>query len=194
MLLTLEVASVFLCTCEAFEQLAMKSLRGLVNARASRDWKGSMIEQIRRMKLLLEYVTDVTDFDLVTPSGEDRRVLRDFDQMSGLPNKRERIRRLAEGLQDAAVTESNRRRERSDRIREGVLSIIAGLALCSFWADLLGGIEFFSALTPAQRWLRTREIIGLALLAALLLFIAIWAISVARERRLERQNNRGSNS
>jgi hypothetical protein len=131
----IEIAHTFLGTCEAFYQLFLAEMQAQVAGFASSKAAGRQPEELNRLRTLALAVVSVTNFDLVTPTEEDRRYFRLFDQEAKVGQRQRFIQDACEILYNVQEAEVQGEQAKRDRTLGYILGGLTSLTVISVSVD-----------------------------------------------------------
>lgn len=137
---SLEVAQVYLATCEMLANLMINNANRVVDEGGFGKTKKA--QEYEQLRLLALAISVVTRFESTTRTGEDLRLFKEFELLTGLSVKRKAIVSASEILYAASEAQTERKQANRAYTLAWVLGLVSFLTLCSVVADILGGINW----------------------------------------------------
>lgn len=168
----LEIAHSFLGACAAFDRLFRSEIQtqvgGYVGATtAGHEPRGP--DDLNRLRTLALAIVNLTNFDLVTDTAEDREYFRLFAQDSQVRTLQRSIQETCEVLYNVQTAERERRAGRRQDALNLIALLLASFAMLSVLADVydyLGGQQPLVADRFRRGELLAEVLVGLALVVA----------------------------
>lgn len=191
MLMDIQIAHVFLGTCEAFEALFLGEVDHQVEGYLRARGGGRRPEALNRLRNLALAVVSLTDFDLVTETEEDRAYFDKFSEFSRIEGKRKFIERAAEMVYNVSDAEFQAGNQRREKLLNGILLLLTTVTLLSVSTDAYDFIRGSSTLISHRadrEYVLIEVVLVLALLGALGAYFLTAAHPVKRLRRHQRDD------
>jgi hypothetical protein len=131
----IEIAHTFLGTCEAFHQLFRAEMDAQIRRFASAEASGRTPQALNRLRTLALAVVSVTNFDLVTPTQEDRTYFRLFDEEAKIGQRQQFIQEACQILYNVQEAEVQGEQAKRDRILGYILGGLTSLTVISVSVD-----------------------------------------------------------
>jgi hypothetical protein len=179
----IEIAHVFLGVCEAFTRLFQDEIQRQVGGYVSGTAAGRDPAELNRLRTLALAVVNLTQFDGVTQTGEDRNYFAKFDAVAGIERHHRLIQDACEMLHNVQVAE----RQHEDTKRQNMLNAIV---------LLLTSLTVVSVMVDAYNFIRedqpliTHRLLRFELLAEIVLGIGLLIISALFLTRAKRRRRR----
>jgi hypothetical protein len=179
----IRVAQAFLGTCEAFTRLFETEMHEQVGGYVENRPAGRTPEELNRLRTLALAVVNLTSFDRVSPTEEDRAYFRKFNDNADLDGKHQLIQQATEVLYNVQVAETQNKDSRRQWILSLIIGLLTSLTLISVTGDAYDFIRDDQSLI-AQRFYRLLVVSAeLALILAILVVLVVLALRPRRGRR-----------
>lgn len=173
MVACIEVAHTFQAACQAFVQLFQAEMRTQIGGYAKNQEAGRSSQDLNRLRTLALALVSLTNFDLVTPTAEDRRYFALFEGHAATRQSQRYIQESCEILYNVQEAEYQWQQSRRDRLLGYLLAGLTSLTLISVAADAYNFVSGQGGQLIAQRLQRIEVLLALALLAVTLIVFVI---------------------
>lgn len=179
----IRVAHVFLGTCAAFTRLCTSEIHEQVGSYVGATKAGRTPEALNRLRTLALAVVNLTDFDQVAETDEDRAYFSKFSADAGIELKQRTIQEATETLYNVQVADL----QRDDAKRQWTLSVIVGLltslTLISVTADAYDFLRQEDPLIQSQTQRGMILVLEALLIVAILGALVTLALRAPHRRR-----------
>lgn len=182
MLRCIQIAHVFLGTCEAFVRLFQEEIQQQVGAHADEAVTGRDPEELNRLRTLALAVVNLTQFNLVAQAEEDRTYFGKFAAVSGMQVHHRLIQDACEILHNVQVAQRQQQEARRQNLLGSVLLLLTSLTLVSVTVDAYSFIRDDQPLIT-DRLSRAQVLAAFVLTLGLLIGIVMKATRPKRRRR-----------
>jgi hypothetical protein len=185
MLRCIQIAHVFLGTCESFVQLFQDEVQQQVGAYVDDSIGGRDQEELNWLRTVALAVVNLTQFNLVAQAAEDRAYFARFAAASGIGIHQDLIREACEILHNVQVSRRQHEETRRQTLLNGVVLLLTTLTLVSVTVD---GYDFIRGDRPLIAERSSRAL----LLAEFVLALGLLVGFVGYLSRPRRRRRRGS--
>jgi hypothetical protein len=189
MLRCVQIAHVFLGTCEAFVRLFQDEVAQQVAGYVDERPAGRGPEELNRLRTLALAVVNLSQFNLVAHAAEDRAYFARFAAASGIDGYRRLIRDACEILHNVQVSQRQHHETRRQNLLGSVVLLLTTLTLVSATVD---GYNFIREDRPliGQASDRALLLAGFVLALGLVATFVVYLIRPRRRRRRVRYTAR----
>ena len=177
----IEIAHTFLGTCEAFYQLFLAEMHAQIGGFASAKASGRTPQELNRLRTLALAVVSVTNFDLVTPTDEDREYFELFDEEAKIGQRQKFIQDACEILYNVQEAEVQGEQAKRDRFLGYILGGLTSLTVVSVSVDAYNFIREDQPLIR-ERLERAQLLLEFLLLLVLVALLVFFITRRARGR------------
>lgn len=188
MLTCVEIAHVFLGTCEAYTRLFQDEIQQQVGGYVDEAVAGRDPEELNRLRTLALAVVNLTQFNLVAQAEEDRAYFNRFAAASNIDMHHKLIQDACEMLHNVQVAERQHQDTRRQNLLNSIVLLLTSLTLVSVTADAYNFVREEQPLI-ADRLSRVQVLAEFVLALALLI---IFVIYVSRPKHKRQRRKLGS--
>lgn len=179
----IQIAHVFLGTCEAFERLFLNEIQEQADGYIRKTPGGRDPQELNRLRTLALAVVTLTNFNLVTPTDEDHVYFRLFDNNARIEARHELIQNQCDLLYNVQVAEMQIEENKRQSLLNKIVLLLTSLTLISVTSDAYNFIRDQEHLI-GDRFARFR------LLLEILLVISVLFMAVLYFMRPHKKNRR----
>lgn len=151
MLTCIQIAHTFLGTCEAFDRLFRSEVHTQVGGYVGKRSAGRGPEDLNRLRTLALAVVNLTKFDLVTVTAEDRGYFRLFAADSQIAELHASIQETCEVLYNVQLAEQESQMVKRQNALNLIVALLASFALISVSTDVYSYLSGGADLIPQRR-------------------------------------------
>jgi hypothetical protein len=187
MLACVEIAHVFLGTCEAYTRLFQDEIQHQVGGYVDQASGGRDPEELNRLRTLALAVVNLTQFTLVAQAEEDRAYFARFAALSNIEMHHKLIQDAGEMLHNVQVAERQHQETRRQNLLNSIVLLLTSLTLVSVTVDAYNFVREEQPLI-ADRIARAEALAEFVLAIALLIGVVFY---LGRPRRRKRRRRAG---
>jgi hypothetical protein len=173
MLTCIEIAHVFLGTCEAYTRLFQDEIQQQVGGYVDEAVGGRDPEELNRLRTLALAVVNLTQFNLVAQAEEDRTYFSRFAAASNIDMHHKLIQDAGEMLHNVQVAERQHQDTRRQNLLNSIVLLLTSLTLVSVTVDAYNFVRDEQPLI-ADRLARAQVLAEFVLALALLIAFVIY--------------------